>query len=450
MSKSLKLRKGLDIRIKGTAEKILDKPEFPKLFGLRPTDFQGLVPKLTVKEGAIVKAGDPLFFDKRNPDILFTSPVSGTVASIVRGERRKILEVTVKPDSEISYASFAKGQPSAMQREEVIQNLLKSGVWPLIRQRPYGIIANPADKPKAIFVSGFDSSPLAPDMDYVLKEYGHELQIAFDALKKLTDGKVYLTLNGKYEAAKVFSALKGVEINYIQGPHPAGNVGVQIHHINPINKGEVIWTVNPQDLVIIGKLFDKGVFDASRIIALTGSEVKTPRYYRTFLGASIESMVLGNVSDGNLRYISGNVLSGTKISAHGFIGFYDSQITVIPEGDYYEFFGWANPGFSKFSTSRTFFTWLSPRKKYRIDTNLKGGERAFVMTGEYERVLPMDILPQFLIKAVMVKDIDKMEQLGIYEVVEEDLALCEFVCTSKIEVQHILREGLQLMIKELS
>jgi len=449
MPEVIKIKKGLDINLKGKAEKIFIQSDPSETFAVKPIDFTGIFPKLTVKVDHDVKAGSPLFFNKYKPEVIFTSPVSGKVIAINRGERRRILEVVIRADKEIRYESFTKANPLDLSREQIIENLLESGLWPFIRQRPYHIIANPEDEPKAVFISAFDTAPLAPDYDFALKNDAQPFQTGIDALSKLTSGKVHLGLNGAYPPSRVFAEARNVELHYFRGPHPAGNVGVQIHHIDPVNKGDIVWFVNPQDVVSIGRLFEKGIYDASRIVALSGSEIKSPRYFKTKIGASITNLVEGNVETGKLRYISGNVLTGLKIPKDGYIGFYDSQITVIPEGDYYEFLGWCLPGFKKYSVSRSFFSWLAPKKEYHIDTNLKGGRRAFVMTGEYENVFPMDIYPVQLLKAILVEDIDLMENLGIYEVAEEDFALCEFVCTSKTDVQSIIRQGIDLMIREL-
>ena len=452
MSKVIKIKKGLDIRLKGGAEKVCVTTEQARLFAVKPPDFVGITPKMLVKPEHEVKAGTPLFYDKYHPEVLFTSPVSGIVKEVVRGERRRILEVVIEAGEKQEYESFPKADPSGMEAEEVKAILLKSGLWPVIVQRPYGITADPETKPKAIFISGFDSAPLAPDYDLILKNQDKSFATGIEALKKLTDGKLHLSLKSGYPVASAFADLPGVEYHYFTGPHPAGNVGIQINHIDPINKGDVVWTVNPQHVNLIGRLFTDGRLNLETVVALAGSKVAKPKYYRTQLGASVSSIIKGALSDGELspRIISGNVLTGTKITENGFLGFYDSLISVIPEGDYYEMFGWAMPGLKKFSNTRAFFSWLSPGRKWDIDTNLKGGKRAFVMTGEYEKVLPMDILPVHLLKAILVEDIDKMEQLGIYEVLEEDLALCEFVCTTKIEVQDILRKGLDLLRKEMS
>lgn len=451
MSEIIKIKKGLDIRIKGAAEKVIVKAPVAEYYGVKPTDFHGLIPKLLVDVNQEVKSGSPLFSDKTKPEIVFTSPVNGKVESINRGERRKILEVVVKAsEGEIDYERFSKGSPLSMTVEEVKANLLRSGIWPTIRQRPYDIVANPSTEPKAIFISGFDSSPLGPDYDIIVKDYALDFQIGIEALSKLTKEKIYLSLNADYPASTVFTKAAGVDIHYFKGPHPAGNVGVQIHHINPINKGDIVWYINPQDVIIIGRLFNSGIYDPTKIIALTGSEVVNPKYFKLISGASVKSIVEKNVKEGCLRYISGNVLTGIRINPTGHLGYYDSQITVIPEGNQYEFLGWAMPGFEKYSSTRAFFSWLFPRRQYRLHTNLNGSRRAFVMTGQYERVFPMDIYPMQLLKAIMIEDIDLMESLGIYEVAPEDFALCEFIDVSKTEMQQLVRKGLDLMMKEMS
>jgi len=449
MSNVIKLKRGLDIQLKGRAEKILEQMDRPDTFAIKPTDFHGLTPKLAAKEGDKVKAGSPLFFDKYQPEVKYVSPVSGEVVAVNRGERRKILEVVVKADGENLSEEFRKANPADLSRDEVREELLRSGLWPAFKMRPYGVVARPDENPRDIFISCFDSAPLAPDYDYILSGEESAWQTGLDALSKLTDGKIYLGLPAE-GANKVFANSKGVEINRFQGPHPAGNVGIQLHTVAPLAKNDVVWTIQPQDVVAIGKLFEKGIYDPSRIIAFAGSEVKEPRYYRTWVGANLAGLFNGRLTNDHVRFISGNVLTGTRIESDGFLGFYDSMVSVIPEGDYYEAFGWALPGFNKFSPSHTFFSWLgSKKKKYRLDTNMHGEERAFVVSGEYEKVLPMDILPVYLLKAILANDIDKMEKLGIYDVVEEDMALCEYVCTSKIQVQSILRKGIDSMIKEL-
>ena len=448
MSKDISLKKGLNINLKGVADKVYATILRSEKYVIKPTDFHSLTPKLVVKIGDKVNAGSVLFFDKYNERIKFTSPVSGEVSEINRGEKRRILEIVIIPDGESKYETFPKGKASDFSKEEIIENLLNSGVWPFIRQKPFDIIANPSDSPKSIFISSFNTAPMAADNDFVLHGMEKEFQFGLDIVSKLTDGNVHLNIDGNTNPSKVFTEAKGVVINRISGVHPSGNVGVQIHHIDPINKGDVIWYLYPQDIITISRLFSEGKYDASRIVALTGSQVLKPRYYRLISGSSIKNMLKDNILDHTNRYISGDVLTGSQIQKNSAIGFYDTQISVIPEGNYQEFFGWLLPGFNKFSISRTFYSWLSPKRDYTLDTNFHGEERAYVMTGQYEKVLPMNIYLQQLIKACMIQDIELMENLGIYEISEEDVALCEFVCTSKIDVQNIIRDGLDLIKKE--
>ncbi len=449
MSEVIKIKKGLNIQLEGKADKIFGQADLPEHFAVKPTDFHGVVPKMAAKVGDKVKAGTVLFFDKYRPEIKFVSPVSGELVAVNRGERRKILEVVVKSDGTDAAEQFETANVGELSKEQVVEKLQAAGLWPFIRKRPYDVIANPEETPKAFFISGFDSAPLAPDYDFVLSGEEVALQAGIDVIKRLCDN-VHIGVNND-AASKVFNSLNGVTLHQFEGPHPAGNVGIQIHNISPMNKGEVVWVAQPQEIVAIGKLFTEGKYDANRIVVLAGSEVEKKGYFRTKLGACISTLIKDNVKkDGNLRYVSGNVLTGTQIEDDGYLGAYHSQVTVIPEGDYYEFMGWATPGFNKFSVSRTYFSWLCPKKEYRLDANMHGGLRSFVVSGEYDRVLPMDILPEFLFRSILVEDIDKMEQLGIYELAEEDVALCEFVCTSKQNLQAILRQGIDLMIKELS
>ncbi len=447
MSETIKLRKGLNIRLKGSAEKKLETLPVPPTVALKPTDFPGLTPKLKVKADALVKAGDALFYDKYHPEIVFTAPVGGKVLSVNRGERRKILEIVIETDAKAGSVEYEKADPGKLSGSEIKELLLKSGLWPFIKRRPYGIIASPEEKPIDIYISTFDTAPLAPDYEFILDGQTGTLQTGINALAKLTEGKVNLGV----QSGSKFNSLKNVVIHTFDGPHPAGNVGIQIHHTKPINKGDIVWTLNIQDVIFIGRFFETGKLDFTKTFALTGSEVKEPRYIQTVLGAPVSSVIEKNLNpaDYKQRIVSGNVLTGSKVKPQSFLGFYDSQITVIPEGDEYEFFGWATLGPNKFSASKTFISKLFPKKEYEMNANLHGGERAFVLSGQYEKLVPMDILPVHLLKAILVNDIDKMEQLGIYEIIEEDFALCEYACTSKIKVQEILRTGINTMIKEL-
>ncbi|OQX99244.1 MAG: NADH:ubiquinone reductase (Na(+)-transporting) subunit A [Bacteroidetes bacterium 4572_117] len=449
MSKVIKIKKGLDIHLKGQAEKLLVNLGVSANYAVKPTDFEGLTPKILVKSGFEVKVGTPLFYDKYRPEILFTSPVSGTVLEVNRGERRRVMEIIIKADEKIEYKSFKKANPNDLQKEEIKENVLKSGLWPTVRQRPYAVIANPADTPKAIYISGFDSAPLAPDYEFILKEQLADFQTGVDALKKLVDGPVNLSTHNVLNN-NLFKSVNGVEFYEFEGPHPASSIGVQINKIQALNKGDIVWYLNPADVAKIGKLFNEGIYDSSKIIALTGSEIKMPQYFKVISGADILSIVRDNVQKGEVRFISGNVLTGEKVNKTNFLGYYDYQVTVIPEGNKPEFLGWGTPGFGKFSMTRTFFSWLTPKKQMSLDTNLHGGLRPFVVTGEFEKVFPMDIYPMQLLKAIIIEDIDLMEQLGIYEVAEEDFALCEVINTSKIEVQKLVRKGINTMIKEFS
>jgi Na+-transporting NADH:ubiquinone oxidoreductase subunit A len=447
MSEVIKLRKGLDIKLKGSAEKVLESLPAPAAVAIKPTDFPGLSPKMLVKPGHDVKAGDALFYDKYHPEVIFCAPVGGKVTSINRGERRRILEIVVEARSQMGSQEFTKANPGSLAAGQVKEQLLKSGLWPFIKRRPYGIIASPEEQPKAIFVSTFDTSPLAPDYNFVMEGQLGTFQTGIDALAKLSGKNVFLGVSDK----SVFTNIKNAEIVRFSGPHPAGNVGVQIHHISPINKGEIVWTVNPQDVLFIGRLFETGKVDFTKVIALTGSEIEKPKYFQTVLGAPVSSITDNRLkkTDYKQRIISGNVLTGTRVKPQNYLGFYDSQVTVIPEGDEYEFMGWADPGINKYTATKSFLSRLFPKKEYVLNANLHGGDRAFVLSDQYGKVLPMDILPVILLKSILANDIDKMEQLGIYEVIEEDLALCEYVCASKTKVQDILRGGINIMIKEL-
>lgn len=449
MSKEIKIKKGLNINLFGEAEKTISELK-ARQYAIKPTDFVGVFPKLLVKEGDLVKAGSPVFYDKHRENIKFTAPVSGKIAGIHRGAKRVLQEIIIDADEEIIYESFGKEGLDDLKKEEIIEKLLKSGIWPFIRQRPYSIIADPDTEPKAIFISGFDTSPLAPDYDFLIHGKGEEFQTGLNAIAKLTSGKVHLNINNDLPGSRVFTNSKNVQVNNFTGPHPSGNVGTQINKIDPINKGDIVWYLRPQEVITIGKLFLEGKFDVSIVIALTGSEIKKTSYFKTYVGASIEGMIEKNLEQENVRCISGNVLTGTKIEKSGFLSFYDYQLTVIPEGDHYDFLGWMLPGLKKHSFYRTFMAWLTPKKKFKVHTNLNGGERAFVMTGQFERVFPLDIYPMQLLKAIIIEDIDEMENLGIYEVDEEDFALCEYISTSKINIQSVVRNGLDIIRKEMS
>lgn len=459
MIKHIQLNKGLDIPVQGAAELRIEKTIIPDVVSVKPVNFRNLTPKLVVREGDAVKAGSILFVDKYHPEVGFASPVSGTVEAVVRGEKRKLLEIRVKADKTTDYIKFNAPEPGKATAEEIKKVLLESGLWVALTQRPYGIVANPADEPRAIFVSAFDSAPLAPDYNFTLKDEAANLQVAVDVLNKLTKGGVYVSVNAKASAGSPFNHLKNVKLYGFSGAHPAGNVGVQINNIAPINKGEVVWTIDPMLLVAVGKLFTKGIYDVTRTIAVAGNRVGKPCYVTCVPGTQIKDLdflvskkeVEIFDQETGCRYISGNVLTGKNVGLEGSLDFQSNMVTVISEGNYYEMFGWVKPfRCGKFSFSKSYFSWLAPKKKYKVDSNLNGGQRAFVVSDVYGKVLPMDIYPVYLLKAILAEDIDKMEQLGIYEVVEEDFALCEYVCPSKIDIQDIISRGIATMIKEMA
>ncbi len=450
MSNNIYLKKGLDLPINGTAAQSTKKVIVPDVVAVKPTDFRGLVPKLLVREGDKVLAGTPVLADKMSQNILFASPVSGTVAEVVRGEKRKLLEVRIKADANQEYVDFGVKKVSALSAEEIRESLLAAGLWPALTQRPYGIIANPETKPKAIFVSAFSTAPLAANTEYALNDQLANIQTAVDALAKMAGCKVHVCVNDANASVSMFSKLQNVTLHTVSGKHPAGNVGVQIHHISPVQKGEIVWTVSPVMLAAIGKLFNIGKYDVRRKIAVTGPKAISPAYVEGYPGISLKDVKEFYNASENLRYVSGDVLTGSNVGAEGFIGFFDNQITILEEGNKYELFGWAKPfRTSLFSASRTYFSWLTPNKKYDMDTNLHGGPRAFVVNDVYGKVLPMDLYPVYLLKACLANDIDNMEKYGIYEVIEEDLALCEYVCPSKIYIQQIITDGIALMLKEM-
>lgn len=450
MSKTIKIKKGYDLKLVGSAKPEVGKTYTAGSYALKPSDFEDITPKLLLREGAQVKAGEAVFCDKDRPEILFTSPVSGEISEVKRGAKRRILEIVILADKEINYVDFGTAAPSSLNAEAVTNRLLESGAWALLIERPFGVVANPKHKAKNIFVSGISSAPLSADVNVQLKGEGKNFQAGLDALAKLTDGKVYLSLDADVTPCEELKNAKGVEINYFSGPHPKGNVGVQIHHLAPINKGETAIAVSAEDVVIIGRLFNTGKLDMQRTIAVGGAEVKSPKYVKAIAGVNLSNLFAEEANAGNNRYISGNVLTGKSVGKEGFLGYYSTEVNVISEGNEEEFLGWILPGFSKFSLSRTFMSWLTPNRAYNLNTAMHGEQRAFVLTGEYEKVFPFDIYPVQLIKSILTRDIEKMEQLGIYEVTEEDFALCEVTCASKIPVQEIVREGLNFLRAEVA
>jgi len=448
MSNNIVLKKGLNIPLQGEAALKTVKTIKPDVVALKPTDFKGLLPRLLVREGDKVLAGSPLMADKQHPDILFTSPVSGTVSGIVRGEKRKLLEVCVKADETQEFLDFGKKDIASLKAEDLKDLLKKSGLWAAIVQRPYGVLADPEAKPKAIFISAFKTAPLAADTAYVLGDEVGYVQAGVDALSKLTDGGVHLSVPENSPFAKI----SNVKTHVVTGKHPAGNVGVQISHISPIRKGEIVWTVSLLMTAAIGKLLKEGKLNLSRKVAVTGPVAKDPAYVDAFPGMSMKEIAsFCDNSKDDVRFVSGDCLTGTNVGKDGYLGFFDNQVTLLHEGTERELLGWANPIRSKqFSFSKAYLSWLTPKKKYAIDTNTHGGPRAFVVSDVYGKVLPMDIFPIYLVKACLAGDIDNMEKYGIYEVLPEDLALCEYVDPSKNDIQSIVESGINLMIKEMS
>ena len=448
MSLKFNLKKGFNINLDGNAIEEIGSEFKSNSFAIKPTDFINITrPKLLVDVGDDVKAGTPVIYDKLSENIMYCSPVSGEVIDIIRGDKRRLEEIRILPDKTnkfLNHKKYSEKEIQKLSREDIIHNLTKSGVWPNLIQRPFGLVADSELEPKSIHISFFDSSPLAPNYSFIYKEELENIEFGLLVLSKLTKGKIHLNHNS--ESIKYFKNDK-YQNNEFSGPHPSGNVGVQIHHIDPVNKNDIVWSTTPAGLIQIGKLFSKGIYDASKIISLVGSSVEKPMYYKCLSGFSVNDIISKNVSDENVRVISGNVLTGTSIGNEGYLGFYDNMITVIPEGNNHAFLGWIMPVINKLSFQRAFglFSFLNPNKKYKLDTNTNGELRAFVQSGVFEKVLPMDILPTYLFKSILANDYDEMEELGIYELVEEDVALCEFVDVSKNEIQKLLRTGLNML-----
>jgi Na+-transporting NADH:ubiquinone oxidoreductase subunit A len=452
MSKIIKLKKGFDINLAGKAEKKISSSVHPDTFAIKPTDFIGMKrPKLLVSEGDNVKAGTPILSDKMQENVMYCSPVSGEIVEVKRGAKRKLLEIKILADKTIEFESFktySLSDINGLSRADAQAQMLKGGVWPNIIQRPFGVVANENDTPKAIHISTFDTHPLAANLAFTLHGEEEAFKTGVNVLKKFVDGKIHLNHHLNAEVASVFANIDGVEHNKFSGPHPSGNVGVQIHHLDPINKGDIVWTLSPFAVAQIGKLFLHGKYDASKLVAVVGSEIKAPQYYKTYGGSAINKFVENNLNSDNVRFISGNVLTGEKIEKDGYLGFYANTLTVIPEGDHADFLGWIMPKKNVLSFHKAWglFSFLNGKnKEYILDTNTNGEDRAFVQTGTFEKVVPMDIYPTYLVKSIMSEDFDNIEALGIYEVIEEDLALCEFVDVSKHDIQHMVREGIELI-----
>ncbi len=441
----IKVKRGLNIPIKGEPVPALEKLPRSKFYAVKPGDFTGINPRLFVQPGDQVKAGDPLFYSKYQPDIIFTSPVSGKVKEIVRGKKRVILRVIIEADEKDDFKQFETDESS---REGILKTLLASGLFPYIRQRPYDIVANPQDTPKAIYIPTFDTHPLAPDYAFALQKYESEFQKGVNILNKLTKGDVFVSVDG--EQVNFFHGTQNAKILKIYGPHPAGNVSIAIARTNPISKGDRIWVLNPWDVVFIGRLFSNGILDLRKTVAFAGDMFKQPKYYELISGAYVKDEILKLIEGKqNIRIISGNPLTGTNISEDGFLNTVDASITVLEEGNKARFFGWLPfLGTSRKTVYRLNLDWFSDKEKH-YDTSLHGEERPFVMTEEVEEVFPMDIYPVHLLKACLTGDVDKMEQLGIMEVAPEDFALVDYISSSKINAQNIIRDGLNIMMIEV-
>ncbi|HLF63571.1 MAG TPA: Na(+)-translocating NADH-quinone reductase subunit A [Saprospiraceae bacterium] len=443
------LKAGYDIKLEGEAAHEIHDTVHVTRYAMQPQNFTDMspIPKVLLETGNTVKAGQPLFIDKKRPDVQYVAPVSGEILEIRRGAKRAITEVVILADRQLQYLEHHVPDMSQISRESLVEFLLQTGAWTLIRQRPYNLVPDPHVIPVHIFISTFDSAPLAPDANFIMQGKGEDFQMGLDVLGKLTSGKVHLGLDGRGDAnpSAIFTEASGVEKHWFRGPHPSGNVGVQIHHVTPMKPGQKVWTLGIQEVAAIGRLFITGQLDGSRIVAITGSPVRKPTYVRTYVGAHIGELNKDNLDGDNLRYISGDVLSGEQKSQDSYLNFHDDQLTVLKEGNEYEMFGWLLPLTERPSVSRTFPNFLFPDSRFIANTNTHGEKRAFVMTGQYEEMLPMKIYPQHLMKAILANDLEKMEGLGIYELSEEDIALCEFACTSKMPLQQILKDGQKVM-----
>ena len=450
MSVDIKIRKGFNLNLNGEANKILSESELSNTYALKPTDFFFLKPKLLVREGDKVKKGTPLFFSKDNPRIHFVSPVSGEILAISRGEKRKVLEVVISSDNNNDSVKFKTTNFKNFSADEIKEILLKSGTWPFILQRPYGIIAHPEDKPKAIYISAYSTLPLDVDFDFILKNKKDNFQLGLSILSRLTEN-LYLTVDSNFNS--FFKNIKDATLLKVKGPHPAGNVGVQIHNHKPISPGEKVWTVKPEDVSNIGSLFKTGEFCSDRTVAVVGPTVKNPQYFTSTIGSSISSILkkINIDKSKKCRLINGDVYSGKTTDINGYLSYSNNLLTIIPEGKDYRMFGWL-PFKDNFipSMSKTSFSKFLSKKKMEVSTNLNGEERAIVVTGEMEKVFPMDIYPMQLVKACLNEDIERMEALGIYEVVPEDFGLIDFSSSSKIEAQEIIKKGIELIINEES
>ena len=449
MANVIKLKKGLDIKLQGKAAEERMSLKSSGKFALVPDDFVGVVPKVVVKEGDMVKAGEALFVNKQYPEMKFASPVSGRVTAVERGERRKVLCVKVEADKEQAFVDYGTPNIEKMDGRLVLEHIMEAGLLGYINQLPYAVATVP-DQPRTIFVSALRDKPLACDFEYEVKGQEQDFVTGLKALARIA--KVHVGVGRESGLMSHISNLEGVEVTVFDGPCPAGNVGVQVNHLEPVNKGEMVWAIgDPTVVLFIGRLFNTGKVDLHRLVALCGSEVTKPCHVEMLVGQELQTLLANSYNqDHHVRIVNGNVLTGTQTTKDGYLAAHASEVTVIPEGDDAdELLGWAMPRMKQFSVNRSYFSWLfGKKKKYALDARVKGGERHIIMSGEYDRVLPMDIYGEYLIKAIITGDIDKMEQLGIYEVSPEDFALAEFVDSSKLELQRIVRQGLDNLRKE--
>ena len=450
MSYDIKIKNGLTINLKGAAQNIIKKAATPKTISINPSNFHLIIPKMVVKIGQKISQGDVVFFSKKDERIKFCSPVNGVVKEITRGAKRKIIEIIIESIGDNERSSKKAIDYKNLSSEQVKNLLLDSGCWPFIKQRPYDIIANPSDSPKSIFISTFNSAPISADFQIILDDQKEEFKHGVKILSKLFSGDLNIGIEKNNKS--FLNDIENVKIHTFNGPHPAGNVGVQIHHIDPINSGEKVWTLGAEDVANIGRYFMTGSYNPVRTLAVSGPPVKNPKYYKTVAGSELCEIIkdAGINQNDNLRFINGDVLTGYKVESDNYLGFYNNTLSVLREGNHYRMFGWVPFVNNKVpSIYKTSFSWLFPNKKYDLDTNLNGEERALVVTGEMEKVFPMDILPMQLLKECMAGNIEKMESLGIYEVAPEDFSLIDYSSSSKIEAQYIIRKGLDLMISEV-
>ncbi len=448
MSKDVSIKDGANLNLKGLALMELEVANMSLNYALNPDDFFGLIPRMLVKEGDKVSLGQPIFHDKNNESIKIVSPVSGKIQEIVRGAKRKILNIIIKKEGE-SAVNFKIPSLSSISNKKILELLIESGSLAFIRQRPYNIIARPDRPPKSIFVSVHSTAPYAANYDFILKKRMDEFQVGVDVMSKLIGKPINLSISHNCESD--FSTLNNVDVYKIKGAHPSGNESFQINRIDPLNSGEIIWVIKPEDIANIGSFFMTGIFNPKRTVAVSGDSLKSPKYYDAIIGSPISSLVDSKEipNSEEYRFINGDPLSGSKVEYSGFLGFYNNTLSVIKEGNQFRMLGWLPFMYNSIpSFSKTSLSWLLGGEK-KVNTNLNGEERAIVVTGEMEKYFPMDIFPMQLIKACMRGDVEKMESLGIYEVIPEDFGLVDFSCTSKIEAQEIVKSGIEIMLKEV-